>query len=178
MTQSKTPRRHFRTALVVANLAMVAVPTWASAGGGDDLAAGLAIGCCAGMAAASMVHAAEQEHAEQHRPRQDVHVTEVRHVHETAPPALPHELHPAEARAELLEAELWAQRHCLPIIEQPAGVQVYVTFRGEDGRAVQANFQPALRGEDFAGCMKSAYLESRVSRFGAREQTVRKSLGG
>jgi hypothetical protein len=179
MTQSRR-RRRLRNALILANLTMLAVPTFASAGDGGELAAGLALGCCAGMAAASAVHSAEhaqRHHRHRHRDRVDVHHHYVQ-VSSPAPQPELRRIDDAEARAELAEAELWAQQHCEPIVEQPAHVRVYVTFRGADGRATNVRFDPDLRGSDFSECMASSFLRTRVSAFDGDEAIVRKSLGG
>lgn len=181
MTQ--TPRRHrLRNTLVVANLVMLAVPTFANAGDGGELAAGLALGCCAGMAAASAIHSAEhadhRHRGRHHRDRVEVHNHYVQ-VSDAPPPARePRRIDDAEARAEIAEAELWAQQHCAPMVEQPAPARVYVTFRGQDGRATHVRFDPNLRGDDFSECMASAFLQSRVSAFDTGKAMVRKTLGG
>ena len=65
-------RHRLRNALIVANLAMLAVPTFASAGDDGALAAGLALGCCAGMAASAAINDAhDAEHRRRHRHHRD-----------------------------------------------------------------------------------------------------------
>lgn len=173
-------RHRLRNALIVANLTMLAVPTFASAGDDGALAAGLALGCCAGMAASAAINDAhDAEHRRHHRHHRD-RVVEVHH-YETpapAPPPAPRAIDRHEARAELAEAELWAQQRCEPMVEQPGDVRVYVTFRGEDGRAIETRFSPSLRGEAFEECMASAFLRTRVGSFDKNKATVRKKLGG
>jgi len=174
-------RHRLRNALIVANLVMLAVPTFASASDGGELAAGLALGCCAGMAASAAIQDAHDARHRRHHHDRD-RVVEVHHYSTStpapAPPPPPRILDQQEARAELLEAELWAQQHCQPMVEQPDGVRVYVTFRGEDGLATETRFAPNLRGTQFEECMASAFLRARVSSFDKNKATVRKKLGG
>ncbi|HHH30541.1 MAG TPA: hypothetical protein ENK57_19670 [Polyangiaceae bacterium] len=172
-------RHRLRNALIVANLTMLAMPTFASAGDDGALAAGLALGCCAGMAASAAINDAHEAERRRHHHRD--RVVEVHH-HQTPapapPPPAPQQIDRNEARAELAEAELWAWQHCQPMVEQPSSVKVYVTFRGQDGRATETRFTPNLRGEAFEACMARAFLRSRVSSFDKDEATVRKKLGG
>jgi len=161
-----------RTALIVANFAMLAIPTYAVAGDGGELAAGLALGCCAGMAGAAMVASADDHHRP---PREVHHVTEVHHVADQPSARL---INHDQARAELAEAELWSQQHCVAELPQPPGVKVFITFRGGDGRATKAWFEPALEGEAFSACMQRAFSSTRVDPFDLLETTVSKSLGG
>ncbi|MCA9624549.1 MAG: hypothetical protein KC731_36245 [Myxococcales bacterium] len=176
MTPS-TRRQRLKIALVVANLAMLALPTISSAGG-EDLAAGLAIGCCMGAAIAASAADAERHH-HRHHGHDEVHVTEVHYEAPPPPPAAPPSgLNVAEARAELAEAELWAQRNCEPEVEQPSGVAVWVTYRGSDGRSINAHFDPPLRGEGFSQCMQGAFLRQQVTPFVGDDVIIRKSLGG
>ncbi|MEQ9325036.1 MAG: hypothetical protein RIF41_38070 [Polyangiaceae bacterium] len=174
-------RHRLRNALVVANIAMLAVPTFASAGDDGALAAGLALGCCAGMAASAAINDANDAERRRHRRHHRDRVVEVHHYPTASPapaPAQPRKLDHHEARAELAEAELWAQQRCEPMVEQPADVRVYVTFRGEDGRSIETRFSPSLRGEAFEECMAGAFLRTRVTSFDKDKATVRKKLGG
>ncbi len=164
-------KSRLRTTLIVANLAMLALPTYAVAGDGGELAAGIALGCCAGMAGAAIASAADAD-----RPEREVHhVTEVHHVVDEPSGRL---LDRNEARAELAEAELWSQNNCIADRPQPPGVKVFVTFRGDNGKVHKVWFEPALEGDAFSACMERAFGTARVAPFDLSKTTVSKSLGG
>ncbi|MEM6786966.1 MAG: hypothetical protein AAF928_22245 [Myxococcota bacterium] len=167
-----------RPILIVANLAMLALPTYAAADDGGGVAAGLALGCCAGMAGAALMAAADadaeaRQHAEDNPPPPTT-VTNVYHVVDEPSAKL---LDKTEARAELAEAELWSQRHCVAEEAQADAVRAFVTFRGADGRAARVWFEPTLRGADFEACMHRAFGTARVAPFDRSKTTVSKSLG-
>lgn len=162
-------KSRLRTTLIVANLIMLALPTYAVAGKGGEVAAGIALGCCAGMAGAAIASAADADH----RPEREVH-----HVHHVVDEPSGRLIDRNEARAELAEAELWSQNNCVADRPQPPGVKVFVTFRGDNGKAHKVWFEPALEGETFNACMERAFGTARVAPFDLSKTTVAKSLGG
>ncbi|MEM9691140.1 MAG: hypothetical protein AAGA56_01220 [Myxococcota bacterium] len=165
-------RRHLRTVLIAANVALVAYPSYAHASKGAALAAG----CCIGAAGAAMVASAASTAKERRAYRRSHPVTEV-HYH-TPPPLEDQVFSRDEARAEILEAELWSRDNCEPDRPQPASARVFITFRGADGRATEVWFEPPLRGEAFSACMDRAFSTTRMTPFDQSDKTVSKGLGG